>query len=119
MRIRDALGTAAFLALVACGDSKRPASPPPSTTTTPYVVFNDGHEGTIVTRRENVFGPDAGTYDVSDLDRLHGAVEVVLLRLPDLAREQGATYADLGGGALRIIGPPRAHALVKEVLVML
>jgi hypothetical protein len=96
-----------------------PRAAPISTTTTPYVLFSDGHLGTIVTRRENVFGPDAGTYDVRDLDGLRGAVEVVLLKLPDLAREQGATYADLGGGALRIVGPPKAHGLVKEVLAML
>lgn len=90
-----------------------------STTTTPYTFYNDGHLGSIVTRRENVFGPGAETYDVRDLDGMYGAVEVVLLKLPDLAREQGATYADLGGGALRIIGPPKAHSLVREILAML
>lgn len=101
--------------IVACA----PQQDPISTTTTPYTFFNDGHSGTIVTRRENVYGPDAATYDVRDLDELQGAVEVVLLKLPDLAREQGATYADLGDGALRIVGPPQAHSLVKEVLAML
>jgi hypothetical protein len=101
--------------MVACA----PQQDPISTTTTPYTFFNDGHSGTIVTRRENVYGPDAATYDVRDLDELQGAVEVVFLKLPDLAREQGATYAELGDGALRIVGPPQAHALVKEVLAML
>ena len=66
-----------------------------------------------------MFGPDAGTYDVRDLDSLQGAVEVILLKLPDLAREYGATYADLGGGALRIIGPPKVHALVTQVIAVL
>jgi hypothetical protein len=97
------------------------APAPISTTTTPYgsTFYNDGHLGTIVTRRDNVFGPDAGTYDVRDLDGLRGVVEVIFLKLPDLALEQGATYADLGGGALRIMGPPKAHAFVKEMLAML
>ena len=110
----------AGLLLAGCGSREEPEPPPPvSTTTTPFVFYNDGHTGSIVTRRENVFGPDAGTYDVRDLDSLRGAVEVILRKLPDLAREHGATYADLGGGAIRIVGPPKAHALVKEVIAVL
>jgi hypothetical protein len=90
-----------------------------STTTTPYVFFEDGTGGTFVTRVENVYGPDAAIYDVRDLSDLRGAVEVVLLKLPEMAREQGATLADFNGGALRIAGPPKAHSLVREILAML
>ena len=106
------------------GESRVSCAPhhdPISTTTTHYVntFFNDGQSGTIISRRENVFGPGAETYDVREFDGVYGAVEVVLLKLPDLAREQGAAYAELGGGALRIIGPPKAHSLVRETLAML
>jgi hypothetical protein len=121
--VAAALLLAALCAASGCACRRAPARAVESisTTTTPYAgtFYNDGNLGSIVTRRDNVFGPDAGTYDVRDLEGLRGAVEVVLLKLPDLAREQGATYADLGGGALRIVGPPRSHALVREVLAML
>ena len=105
-----------------CCRSPAPVSsptPPISTTTRDYVFFNDGHLGTIITRPENVFGPDAETYDVRDLDRLHGAVEVLLLQLPDLARQQGAEYANLSLGDFRVIGPEKTRAFVAEVLAIL
>jgi hypothetical protein len=98
------------------------AQPAPiSTTTEPYVFYNDLHDQVHIAggRRENYYDQDARLYDVRDLDLLRGAVEVVLLKLPELAREQGATHADLGGGALRVVGPPRAQGFVREVLAML
>jgi len=114
---------ATLLLATGCTSRRRCGSRPehPSTTTNPYVFYNDGETGSIVGgRRDNVFDAGAVYYDVRDLACLRGAVEVILLRLPDLAREFGATHADLWDRRLLlIVGPPRAHALVREVIAML
>ena len=99
-----------------CRSACVPAPTAISTTTNSYVFYNDGHDGWT---GDNYFGPDLEVYDVRDLDRLQGAVEVILLRLPELARDQGATWVVLGGGTLRVAGPPKAHALTREVLAIL
>ena len=109
-----------FILLLFGGCACRPACAPAptaiSTTTNAYLFYNDGHDGWT---GENYYGPDLEIYDVRDLDRLHGAVEVIFLRLPALARDHGATWTVLSGGVLRVAGAPQTEALVRGVIALL